>query len=48
MDTGVTQVLAAGRYLDKVRLSENGGAKFLSRRAELDTSVLPRYLVYPI
>ena len=48
MDTGVTQVLAAGLYLDKVRLSENGGAKFLSRRAELDTSVLPRYLVYPI
>jgi hypothetical protein len=47
-DTGVTQVLAAGQYLDTVRLSDNGSAKLLSRRAELDTSVLPRYLVYPI
>lgn len=48
MDVGVTQVLAAGRYLDTMRLSDDGGAKLLSRRAELDTSVLPRYLVYPI
>lgn len=48
MDAGVTQVLAAGRYLDTMRLSDDGGAKLLSRRAELDTSVLPRYLVYPI
>ena len=48
MDTGVTQVLAVGRYLDRLRLSDAGDAKLLSRRAELDTSVLPRYLVYPI
>jgi 3-phenylpropionate/cinnamic acid dioxygenase small subunit len=47
-DTGVTQVLAAGQYLDTVRLSRDENAKLLSRRAELDTSVLPRYLVYPI
>jgi len=47
-DTGITKVLAAGQYLDTVRLAGGGGAKFLSRRAELDTSVLPRYLVYPV
>jgi len=47
-DTGVTQVLAAGQYLDTVRVGRNGELKLLSRRAELDTSVLPRYLVYPI
>lgn len=47
-DTGITQVLAAGRYLDTVRLADGGDAKLLSRRAELDTSVLPRYLVYPV
>ncbi|MDI1294927.1 aromatic-ring-hydroxylating dioxygenase subunit beta [Sphingobium sp. AR-3-1] len=47
-DSGITQVLAAGQYLDSVRQQKNGGLKLLSRRAELDTSVLPRYLVYPI
>ncbi|AKQ42953.1 aromatic-ring-hydroxylating dioxygenase, beta subunit [Aurantiacibacter atlanticus] len=47
-DTGVTKVLAAGEYIDTVRLDGNGGAKLLSRRAELDTSVLPRYLIYPL
>lgn len=48
-DTGVTQVQATGRYLDVVRVPSDGGdLKLLSRRAELDTSVLPRYLVYPV
>lgn len=47
-DSGITQVLAAGQYLDTVRQDKNGELKLLSRRAELDTSVLPRYLVYPI
>jgi salicylate 5-hydroxylase small subunit len=47
-DSGVTQVLAAGQYLDTVRVGKNGDLKLLLRRAELDTSVLPRYLVYPI
>ncbi len=47
-DTGITQILAAGQYLDTVRQGKNGELKLLSRRAELDTSVLPRYLVYPI
>lgn len=47
-DSGITQVLAAGEYLDSVRQANDGALKLLSRRAELDTSVLPRYLVYPI
>lgn len=47
-DTGMTTVLAAGRYLDAVRFEDGGDAKLLARRAELDTSVLPRYLVYPL
>lgn len=47
-DSGVTQVLAAGQYLDTVRVEKDGELKLLSRRAELDTSVLPRYLVYPL
>jgi len=47
-DTGITKILAAGQYLDTVRLTNDGSAKLLSRRAELDTSVLPRYLVYPV
>ncbi|QGN54039.1 aromatic-ring-hydroxylating dioxygenase subunit beta [Novosphingobium sp. Gsoil 351] len=47
-DSGVTQILAAGQYIDTVRVGTNGGLKLLSRCAELDTSVLPRYLVYPI
>ena len=48
MDTGITAILAAGQYRDTMRLYADGGAKILSRRAELDTSVLPRYLVYPV
>lgn len=47
-DSGITQILAAGQYLDTVRLEKAGALKLLSRRADLDTSVLPRYLVYPI
>lgn len=47
-DSGITQVLAVGQYLDSVRQGMDGELKLLSRRAELDTSVLPRYLVYPI
>lgn len=47
-DSGVTQILAAGQYIDTVRVVEDGALRLLSRRAELDTSVLPRYLVYPI
>ncbi len=47
-DTGITAVLAAGQYEDAIRQADDGQVFLLSRRALLDTSVLPRYLVYPI
>lgn len=47
-DSGVSEVLATGRYEDVVRESAAGELRLLSRRALLDTTVLPRYLVYPI
>ena len=47
-DSGVSEVLATGRYEDVVRQSTDGELRLLSRRALLDTTVLPRYLVYPI
>ena len=46
-DTGTSAVLAAGVYEDVLRMG-NDGPRLLSRRAVLDTSVLPRYLVYPL
>lgn len=46
-ELGITQVLASGEYEDVVRL-EQAGARFFSKKAILDTSVLPRYLVYPL
>lgn len=45
-DTGRTAVLACGTYLDEVVV--NGEARFRSRRAILDTNVVPRYVAYPI
>ncbi|MEQ1890891.1 MAG: aromatic-ring-hydroxylating dioxygenase subunit beta [Alphaproteobacteria bacterium] len=46
-DTGSSEVLTAGVYEDVVLLA-NGSAQFLSKRAVTDTSILPRYLVYPL
>jgi 3-phenylpropionate/cinnamic acid dioxygenase small subunit len=46
-DTGSSEVLTAGVYEDVVMLAE-GGARFLSKKAVTDTSILPRYLVYPL
>lgn len=46
-DTGSSEVLAAGVYEDVISLA-NGAAQFLSKKAVTDTSVLPRYLVYPL
>ena len=46
-DTGSSEVLTAGVYEDVVSLI-NGSAKFISKKAVTDTSVLPRYLVYPL
>jgi 3-phenylpropionate/cinnamic acid dioxygenase small subunit len=46
-DSGTSGVLAAGVYEDILRMG-NDGPRLLSRKAILDTSVLPRYLVYPL
>lgn len=46
-DTGISEVLSGGIYEDVVRLAGEG-ARFMSKRAVTDTSVLPRYLVYPL
>jgi anthranilate 1,2-dioxygenase small subunit len=45
---GLSAVLAVGRYEDEVLVTDDGKAKFRSRRAIIDTSTLPRYLVYPL
>jgi anthranilate 1,2-dioxygenase small subunit len=45
-DPYATAILAAGVYEDVVVL-EGGTARFLSRRAIYDTTVLPQYIVYP-
>lgn len=47
-DSGVSEVLATGQYEDLVREQADGSIRLLSRRSLLDTTVLPRYLVYPI
>lgn len=47
-DSGISGVLAIGVYEDTVESSATGGLRLRSRRAILDTSVLPRYLVYPV
>ena len=46
-DTGSSEVLTAGVYEDVISLA-NGSAQFISKKAVTDTSVLPRYLVYPL
>jgi 3-phenylpropionate/cinnamic acid dioxygenase small subunit len=42
-----SRLLAVGVYRDVVTL-QDGEAKFRSRQVVLDTSVLPRYFVYPL
>jgi anthranilate 1,2-dioxygenase small subunit len=46
LDPNATAVLAAGIYEDMVVL-EGGEARFLSKLAIYDTTVLPQYVVYP-
>ena len=46
-DTGQSNVLACGVYLDTITIS-NEGARFVLKKAVTDTSVLPHYLVYPL
>ena len=45
-ESGRSDVQVAGVYLDEVIMSDSG-AKFKSRKAIYDTTVLPRYIVYP-
>ncbi len=45
-DTGRSALLATGQYIDEVAV--NGTAKFVQRKAVVDTNVLPRYIAYPI
>ena len=46
-DTGQSNVLACGIYLDRITLTSEG-ARFIAKKAVTDTSVLPQYLVYPL
>lgn len=45
-NTGKTDLLVAGEYIDEVVI--NGTTRLKSRRAVLDTNVVPRYVVYPV
>lgn len=44
---GYSRLLAVGEYLDLVKIND-GVAKFKEKKVILDTSVLPRYFVYPL
>lgn len=44
---GQSELLATGVYFDDIVI-DSSGARFLSKKAVLDTAVTPRYLVYPI
>lgn len=45
-ETGRSEVQVAGVYRDEVVI-DGDGARFRSKRAVYDTTVLPRYIVYP-
>ncbi len=44
---GRSEILVAGCYQDDV-IVEPEGARFRAKKAVLDTSITPRYLVYPV
>jgi anthranilate 1,2-dioxygenase small subunit len=44
---GRSEVLVSGQYLDRVQVNGKS-ALFCSKRAVLDTTITPRYLVYPV
>jgi 3-phenylpropionate/cinnamic acid dioxygenase small subunit len=44
---GTSEVLVSGQYEDQISC-EGGNALFRSKKAILDTIVIPRYLVYPV
>ena len=45
-EQGQTEVMVAGVYEDEVLI--NGTAKFVAKKAIMDTNVAPRYIVYPV
>ena len=45
-ETGRTGVQVSGVYKDRI-IVDGEGARFRSRRAVYDTTILPRYIVYP-
>lgn len=47
VDTGESKLLTCGVYLDRIALT-NLGARFIAKKAVIDTSVLPQYVVYPL
>ncbi len=46
-DTGQSSLLACGVYLDRIAITPTG-ARFVTKKAVTDTSVMPQYLVYPL
>jgi 3-phenylpropionate/cinnamic acid dioxygenase small subunit len=46
-DSGRSEILVAGCYDDRVIVGPDG-ARFRAKKAVLDTSITPRYLVYPV
>jgi len=44
---GQSELLATGVYRDEIVI-DSAGARFVSKKAVLDTAITPRYLVYPI
>lgn len=45
---GGSEILVAGCYADQVIIGADGTAKFRTKKAVLDTTTTPRYLVYPV
>lgn len=46
-DTGVTQLLASGVYLDTIMIVGDAGL-FRSKKTIIDAPILPHYMVYPL
>jgi len=44
---GGSEILVTGVYDDEIA-GDGNGARFVSKRAILDTVTTPRYLVYPV
>lgn len=44
---GTSALLAVGHYQDRIVIEGDGTARFLEKKVVYDTTVLPRYVVYP-